>query len=96
MAAEDEKAYLLALGLRIWVLRKRRQITQRQLGASCGLSGSAIGDLETGGRAPNIITLRRVAAGLAIPLPTLVDESNDPFRPNRWASSDSRPAPRRR
>jgi hypothetical protein len=66
------------------------------LGASCGLSASAISSLEIGARAPNILTLRRVAAGLAVPLPTLVDESNDPFRPKHWAGSDSRPAPRRR
>jgi transcriptional regulator with XRE-family HTH domain len=96
MTAEDEKAYLSALGLRIWVLRKKRQIRQRRLGTLCGLSASAISDLETGARAPNILTLRRVAAGLAAPLHTLVDESNVPFRPKRWAGSDSRPAPCRR
>jgi transcriptional regulator with XRE-family HTH domain len=95
MTAEDDRAYLSALGLRIWILRKRRR-TQRQLGRSCGLSGSAIGDLEIGACAPNIPSLRRVAAGLAAPLPTLVDESNDPFRPKRWAGSDLGPAPRRR
>jgi hypothetical protein len=95
MTVEDESVYLSALGLRIWVLRKRRRVTQRQLGTSCGLPWSEIGYLEIGARAPNILTLRRVTAGLAVPLPMQVDESNDPFRPRRWAGSDSRPAPRR-
>lgn len=62
-------------GERIRQARKEAHITQEELGAKLGVSGSMIAQYETGKRNPKHETLLRIAAALGIKWTDLVDES---------------------
>jgi transcriptional regulator with XRE-family HTH domain len=65
-------------------LRRRYDLSQRQLAALSGLPSSTIGDLEAGRVVPSVRTLERVFAGLGYRL-ELVDAGGDPLQ---WSSAD--------
>ena len=51
--------------------RRKRGLTQRQLAVASGLTQSAISQLETGPRSPNVASLAQVAGGLGMTLAEL-------------------------
>ncbi len=52
--------------------RKRQGVTQAAIGRMSGVSDSAVGEWEAGRSSPTIVQLAQIAAGLGVPLTTLV------------------------
>lgn len=48
-------------------IRKRRGMTQEQLGWASGLHQTAVARIESGERRPNLETILKLAAGLEVP-----------------------------
>lgn len=61
------------LALRIKTFRKRRSLTQDQLGELVGRSADAVSQLERGVSLPSFETLERLADALAVPLKDFFD-----------------------
>lgn len=57
----------MTVGQRIRQARKEAKLTQTELGAKIGVSGSMIGQYENGLRNPKCDTLSRIATALGIP-----------------------------
>jgi transcriptional regulator with XRE-family HTH domain len=60
------------IGERIMVLRRRADLTQRQLGALLGVSHVAVGDIERGSTKPDLDNLAAIADALGVPLSEIV------------------------
>jgi len=56
------------VGLRIRTIRKRRGLTQEELGERIGRSADAVSQIERGVNLPGFDTLERMAEVLAVPL----------------------------
>ena len=65
----------MTTGQRIQHARKQAKLTQAELGARLGVSGSMIGQYENGFRNPKIETLERISDALGVPLVDLMDIS---------------------
>ena len=61
------------LGQRLRILRKRRQLSQDELGKRSGLSGKFLGEVERGRKSISIDSLYRVSVALNVPLSLLTD-----------------------
>lgn len=68
----DDKKYLQQMGLRMRDLRIARKLTQAQLGDICGLHRTFIGSAERGERNLAILSLRRIARALRVPLVSIL------------------------
>lgn len=66
---EEEKT----IGTVIRKYRKERGLTQKQLGALCGISEQNIGNYERGVRKPKIETLLKISKALEVPVNSFVD-----------------------
>ena len=64
----DDRQFLQQVGFRIRELRLSRGLTQAQLAESCGLHRTFIGSVERGERNAAILSLRRIAKSLRVPL----------------------------
>ena len=62
-----------AFGERLKKIRGDLKLTQDELAFECDMHGSHIGQLERGVKSPTLDTLNKIAFGLNIPLPKLVD-----------------------
>ncbi len=58
---------------RLHALRSERNMTQETLAARAGLHTTYISVLERGHQVPSLLTLERLAKGLNVDLPVLVD-----------------------
>ena len=65
---------LQALGERLRRERLGRALTLDDLAARAGVSRSMISAIETGGKAPTIVVLHRIASGLGVRMSDLMDE----------------------
>jgi len=70
-------AHQKALGERVRVLRRERQLTQLDLARQVGVTNGQISTIERGLSAPSIGTLRRISEALAVPI---VDFFDTPLR----------------
>jgi transcriptional regulator with XRE-family HTH domain len=86
VTAAEERAFLRALGDCVRALRLDQGLSQEQLAARAGLSEPSVGQMERGIHAANVVSLRRVAEALRVPLAVLVDEASDPSLPDRYAT----------
>ena len=66
---------LLGLGVAIRAIRKSSKLSQEQLALNSGLDRSYVGGLERGEHNPTVITLRRLASTLGLPLCKLLEEA---------------------
>ena len=57
----------------VGLLRKRRGLTQEQLGWASGLHQTAVTRIESGERKPTLETILKLAAGLEVPPAELFD-----------------------
>lgn len=64
--------WLLQLGRRIRVLRKKRDLTQVELAEKAGIARSFIAELELGGRNISISNLRAISTALGVTLSRLL------------------------
>jgi transcriptional regulator with XRE-family HTH domain len=65
----DEREHeLRQLGLRMRELRRLQGLTTRELAQRANVSASMVSQIETGTTSPSVVSLRRIAAGLGIPL----------------------------
>ena len=64
----------MTIGEHIKATRKNKGISQKELGKALGVSGSMIGQYETGQRKPRLDTLRRIADALGVEWTELVPE----------------------
>ena len=53
----------MTIGQTIRALRKKRGLTQNQLGALCGITGGAVSSYENGVTAPKRRTAEKIASG---------------------------------
>ena len=63
---------LAALAQAIRTLREEGELSQASLAREAGLTATSIGEVESGEHEPTYGTMRRLAHGLGISLPTLV------------------------
>lgn len=76
-AASSRDDYLCGLGERVRAERARRGMTRKMLARDAGLSERYLAQLEAGKGNMSIDLLRRVAAGLHLPLGKLVGEESE-------------------
>ena len=69
----NDQTFLRQIGDRIRDLRIGRNLTQAQLGEAAGLHRTFIGSVERGERNVAILSLRRIAKTLRVPVSKLVD-----------------------
>jgi transcriptional regulator with XRE-family HTH domain len=70
---QDRKELLTALGKRIAMLRKRKKLSQTELGYLCDLDRQAMWRIESGKTNPTTTTLATISKALNISLKTLFD-----------------------
>ena len=73
---DEREEELRQLGLRVRKLRRRQKLTTRELAARAGLSASLVNSVELGNTSASVSSLRRLAAGLAVPLAELFSEGS--------------------
>ena len=73
------EAFGSTVGVRIRYYRKKRKMTQKQLGDACGFSGPAIRNYELGNRTPNEKALHKIAAALHVNYYALADPDLSSF-----------------
>lgn len=64
----------MAIGNNIKKIRKRKGMTQKELGSKCGIADSAIRRYELGGANPKRETLQKIADALDVSIYILTDE----------------------
>jgi len=69
----DVPAFLHALGQRVRLLRATRELTQDQVAAAAGMSGSFVSLIEHGSHGVDVVRLLRLAAVFGLSLPELGD-----------------------
>ena len=57
---------MVSIGDNIHKYRKIRNLTQKELGETIGISNTYLSDIETGRTNPSIKTLKKIAKGLEI------------------------------
>lgn len=70
---KQDEIFLKKLGERIASLRKEKKITQVELGFRCEIEKSNIRRIESGRTNPTILTLKKISAGIEIPLNELLN-----------------------
>jgi transcriptional regulator with XRE-family HTH domain len=65
---EGKQQQLRQLGLRVRELRRLQGLTTRALAERANVSASMVSQIETGNTSPSVVSLRRIAAGLGVPL----------------------------
>ena len=76
---EDEKLMVQRMGRNIKRLRLDAQLTQDELGVLCGVSGSYLSQLETGGSvdSPGLLVVNSLASVFGVSIDTLIlDETS--------------------
>jgi transcriptional regulator with XRE-family HTH domain len=71
--SEAEAAFLRALGKRIRLLRRVRELTQDELARAAGISRSFVSLIEKGSHGVDVVRLLRLADALNVSLPELLD-----------------------
>ncbi len=66
MLAKDEKDFIKNVGRRIIILRKKKNIKQKDLAITVNIEDSALRRIESGRTNPTLKTLLRIAEGLDI------------------------------
>lgn len=61
----------MSTGNKIKEIRKKKGLTQKELGDMLGMTASQIGNYENGYRNPKLSTVRKIAEALEVPLSTL-------------------------
>jgi transcriptional regulator with XRE-family HTH domain len=64
----------MSTGEKIKQARKKKGITQKQLGDKLGVSQAAIGQFENNKSNPKLETVRRIASAMGVPIGELVDD----------------------
>ena len=72
----NDRHFLEQIGFRIRELRTAHRMTQAQLATSCGLHRTFIGSVERGERNVAILSLRRIAKAMRVPLSDLVGDKS--------------------
>ena len=74
---EEERKFLRRIGRRIAGLRVERDLSQVALAAKAGINRSYLGFIEIGDRNPHLLSLRKIARALNVPVCELtrIDES---------------------
>jgi transcriptional regulator with XRE-family HTH domain len=68
----DRRDPQLPLGLAIKAIREEQRLGREKVAARAGLSDRWLADVEAGRSNPTWGNLRRIAAGLGVPLPELM------------------------
>lgn len=61
-------------------LRKEKSMTQKQLGAACGMAESTLRQYELGLRNPKIDTIRKISNGLSVSMSELLEGCWDEYK----------------
>jgi len=88
--ADDDAAFLQALGQRVRLLRARRGMTRRILAAQSGVSERYISAVEAGTGNGSILLLRALATALNVRLRALVEDAAEPLAPPLSRAPDHR------
>ena len=70
---KGDEAFLKALGIRIAKIREGKRMTQLELGHRCDIERANVSRIEAGNTNPTVLTLRKIASALDIPLTELID-----------------------
>ncbi len=69
---QQKKWITQATAVRIWKLRKQKDLSQEELALRAGINTVYYGQLERGQKCPTIDTLYKIATGLQISIPELL------------------------
>jgi transcriptional regulator with XRE-family HTH domain len=72
MPNKNHNGELVALGRRIFEVRKKKGITLDDLSLRMSISKGNLSDIERGKRDPRFQTLQAIARGLGVPLHSLI------------------------
>ena len=73
MTADQEHAYLRALGHRLRLLRIASQLSQAQLGEVANITCAQVSGIERAHHSANLLAYARIAAALGLRLPDFID-----------------------
>ena len=76
MALPEERSFLVSLGKQIAILRKKKGISQIELGYRCDFEKSNMRRIEAGRTNPTALTIRKISKALGIPLKKILDFEN--------------------
>jgi transcriptional regulator with XRE-family HTH domain len=62
------------LGRNVYRLRRRKGMTQEELGFEAEIDLTYMGGIERGKRNPSLLVMARIARALSVPLPKLLSE----------------------
>jgi transcriptional regulator with XRE-family HTH domain len=79
----------MTIGQNIRALRKKKGLTQAQLGALCGISGGAVGSYENGITVPKRRVVEKIAHALDVPAERIMDSAPPSFAAGSEAVSGS-------
>ena len=79
----------MTIGRTIRALRKKKGLTQAQLGALCGISGGTIGSYENGITIPKRRVVEKIARALDVPAGRIMDSAAPSFSAGDKAGSGS-------
>ena len=79
----------MTIGRTIRALRKKKGLTQAQLGALCGISGGTIGSYENGITIPKRRVVEKIARALDVPAGRIMDSAAPSFSAGNEAVSGS-------
>ena len=74
---EDNPKLCAILGPRLKAARSALHITQQQVAERAGISAEFYGRMERGNAAPSVITLRKLATALGVPMDLLCPEDTE-------------------
>lgn len=78
---------MMTIGQNIRALRKKKGLTQAQLGALCGISGGAIGSYENGITIPKRQVVEKIAQALEVPAGRIIDSAAPSFSAGNGSAS---------
>jgi len=72
----QEKEYLVKLGYKVKITRKTKRMTQDQIAEICNSQKAHLSRLECGIKNPTVLTLKKIAEALQVPVAIFFDVDN--------------------
>jgi transcriptional regulator with XRE-family HTH domain len=68
---------LILLGNKVRDARREQYLSQTELSVRCGMDRTYISGIETGKRNPSVLSLKKIASALEVPVASLLTDIKD-------------------